>query len=218
MRRLILLFLLLPVWLQGGCQSKQEPETTKVVAAAYTPKKPVAESSFPRNYNNTAAIDAFYKRLEMQEEEHPDIRKASEFITNPFLPASDPSLRQYISLIKAKCVLMKDTITNLHNARYTDSLFQLTFDSSTVELYYPMYSRQYLLSYAHVKSDNLPLNNGIQVGTSREELLKKLQEYKLYIKEEKNTVEVCDWERNSWLRFNLAQGHVSSIEYEGYVD
>lgn len=220
MRRLIILFLLLPVWVQGGCQSKQqEPDSQTLVAITRPPAKPSPKkNTFPRNYSNASAMNAFYSRLEGHGGENVEIQKASDFISSPLLPAPDPSVGQYLRLIKSPFSVMKDTITNLHNARYIDTLFQLTFDSSTVELYYPMYTKQVLLSYADIKSSSLALRNGIQVGTSREELLQKLQDYKLFIKEQKNVVEVCDWERNSWLRFHLSKGLVSSIQYEGYLD
>src|SRR5690606_35088735 len=124
----------------------------------------------------------------------------------------------YTARLRAPYQVLKDTIANLHNARYTDTIFQVQFDSSTVELYYPMYTKRFLLSYADVKSPSLPLKNGVGVGTSRQELLQKLQDYKLFIKEQKHVVEVCDWERTSWLRFHLHNGKVASFEYEGYVD
>ncbi|MFC6996993.1 hypothetical protein [Rufibacter roseus] len=219
MRRLVVLFFLLPIWVHGGCQSKQDADTPRVAVAAFSPKASAPpKATYPRNFNNTASMTAFYERSAVLEEEHPEIRKASDFIANPFLPVADPSLQQYLAQIKTRCALMKDPITNTHNARYIDTLFQLSFDSSMVELYYPMYTKRFLLSFADIKSANLPLKNGIKVGTTRHELLQKLQNYKLFIKEDKNMVEVCDFERNSWLRFQLSKGKVSSIQYEGYVD
>lgn len=220
MRRLIVLFFLLPIWVHGGCQSKQEPDTPRVAVAAFkTPSRPVTRTStYPRNFNNTATMTAFYEKSAVAEEENPDIKKASDFIANPFLASADPSLQQYAAQIKTRFALMKDPITNTHNARYIDTLFQLSFDSSTVELYYPMYTKRFLLSFADIRSANLPLKNGIKVGMPRHDLLQQLQDYKLFIKEDKNLIEVCDFERNSWLRFHLTNGKVSSIQYEGYVD
>ncbi|MGV3538353.1 MAG: hypothetical protein ACO1OQ_00990 [Rufibacter sp.] len=218
MRRLIVLLVLFPFWAYGGCQTKQEPDTPRVAAMAYKPKRTAPKSSFQRNYNNTVSMTAFYERMQMAQAEHPDIRKASNFIANPFLPATDPDLKQYVAQVKTRYQVIKDTITNVHNARYIDTLFQVSFDSSTVELYYPQYTKRFLLSYADIKSPNLPLKNGLKVGSTREELLQKLNDYKLFIKEQKNVVEVCDWERNSWLRFHLAKGRVTSIQYEGYID
>ncbi|MBA9079361.1 hypothetical protein [Rufibacter quisquiliarum] len=219
MRRLIVLMFLLPVWAYGGCQSRQEPDTPRVTAASYRPANRTApKSAFQRNYNNTATMTAFYERTELAMEENPEVRKASDFIANPFLPAVDPALKHYVAQLKTRYQVVKDTIANVHNPRYTDTLFQLNFDSSTVELYYPMYTKRFLLSYADIKSPNLALRNGLKVGTPREELLQKLQGYKLFIKEQKNLIEVCDWERNSWLRFHMTKGRVSSIQYEGYID
>ncbi|AKQ46747.1 hypothetical protein TH63_15755 [Rufibacter radiotolerans] len=219
MRRLIVLLLLLPVWAYAGCQSKQEPDTPRVAAtAALKPKTVPAKTAFQRNFNNTASMTAFYKRVELQADENPEVRKAADFISNPFLSVNEPVLKHYTAQVRTNFKVFKDTIANLHNARYIDTIFQVNFDSSTVELYYPQYTKQFLLSYADVKSPNLALRNGIKVGTSRQELLQKLQGYKLFIKEQKNVVEVCDWERNSWLKFHLSKDKVASFEYEGYID
>ncbi|WP_207434112.1 hypothetical protein [Sabulibacter ruber] len=164
-------------------------------------------------------MQAFYERVETLAEDNPEVLKAIEFISNPFLTEEEePALRHYTAQVRTATQVLKDTITNVHNARYIDTLFQLNFDSSTVELYYPMYTKRFLLSFADIKSPNLPLKNGIKVGCTRQELLQKLQGYKLFIKENRNVVEVCDVEQNLWLRFNLAKGRVSSIQYEGYVD
>ncbi|WP_125077690.1 hypothetical protein [Rufibacter latericius] len=177
------------------------------------------KSTYAPNFDNTARMKAFYEHLEMVSEDHPDVIKAVAFISNPFLPVEEePVLQHYEAQIRTAFEVLKDTVTNQHKARYIDTLFQLNFDSSTVELYYPMYTKRFLLSYADIKSPNLALKNGIKVGCSRQELLQKLIGYKLFIKENKNVVEVCDWERNSWLRFHLSRGKVTSIQYEGYID
>ncbi|KAA6433174.1 hypothetical protein FOE74_11850 [Rufibacter glacialis] len=219
MRRLMVLLFLLPLWAYGGCQGKQEPDTPQVAALRSKPKSPAApKRTYQPNYNNAASIKAFYERVEMLPEEHPEVAKASAFISNPFLPIEEPVLKHYTQQVRTSCKIVKDTVTNLHNARYIDTLFMLNFDSSTVELYYPMYTKRFLLSYADIKSPNLALQNGIKVGMPRQELLEKLQDYKLFIKEQRNLIEVCDWERNSWLRFHLSKGKVTSIQYEGYID
>ncbi|ALI98621.1 hypothetical protein [Rufibacter tibetensis] len=218
MRRLIVLLFLLPLWAYGGCQEKQEPDTPQVAAVGARPKSTGTKRVYQPNYNNTASIKAFYQRVEMLSEEHPEVTKASAFINNPFLPVAEPVLKHYTEQVRTACKIVKDTVTNLHNARYIDTLVMLNFDSSTVELYYPIYTKRFLLSYADIKSPNLALKNGIKVGMSRQDLLEKLQGYKLFIKEQKNVIEVCDWERNSWLRFNLSKGKISGIQYEGYID
>ncbi len=213
-----MLLMLFPVWSYAGCQSNPDPDTPRVAAKPAKPKPVAVKSAYQRNFNNTAVMNAFYARAEQQAQDHPEITKASDFIANPFLPVPDAALKQYVAQVKAPLQLVKDTVTNLHNARYIDTLFHLNFDSSTVELYYPAYTKRFLLSYADVKSPNLPLRNGLKVGSTREELLQKLGTYKLFIKERKNVVEVCDFERNSWLRFYLHKDRVASIQYEGYID
>ncbi|WP_205500280.1 hypothetical protein [Rufibacter psychrotolerans] len=219
MRRLIVLLCLLPIWVYGDCQTRQHPDTPRVAAVTPKPQTRTAKPAPARNFNNTASMQAFYARIEMEAQDHPEVLKASEFISNPFLPADrEPVLQHYVAQVRTALQIVKDTIANLHNARYIDTLFQLTFDSSTVELYYPMYTKRFMLSYADIKSPNLALKNGIKVGCSRQELLEKLQAYKLFIKESRNVVEVCDLEQNSWLRFHLSKGKVSCIQYEGYID
>ncbi|WP_181305155.1 hypothetical protein [Rufibacter sp. XAAS-G3-1] len=182
------------------------------------PKSTAPKNSYAPNFNNLARMEAFYERLQLVSQENPEVMKAAAFINNPFLPVEEPVLQHYAAQIRTKLQVLKDTVTNQHKARYIDTLFQLNFDSSTVELYYPMYTKRFLLSYADIKSPNLALRNGIKVGCSRQELLQKLLDYKLFIKEQKNVIEVCDWERTSWLRFHLSKGKVSSIQYEGYID
>lgn len=212
---MVLLFLL-PFWAYG-CQSRQDDKPRTV--AVNKPKRPVvSRSSAARHFDNTALINAFYEREDLDFDQHPDVRRASDFIANPFLPASTPALKHYTQLLSCRYQIEKDTVTNLHNAKYIDTLYHLNFDSSTVELYYPIYTKQYLLSYADIKSTNLPLKNGIKVGMTRDELLQKLKDYKLIIKEQKNLIEVCDWERNTWLRFHFSKNRLSSIQYEGYID
>ncbi len=218
MWRLILLLCLIPLGVQAGCQGNQEPDTPRVARAAARPRTTAPKSTYAPNFNNTARMEAFYQRIELLEQEHPEVIKATAFISNPFLPVEEPVLQQYAAQVRTKFEVLKDTIHNQHNTRYIDTLFQLNFDSSTVELYYPMYTKRFMLSYADIKSPNLSLKNGIKVGCTRQELLQKLMGYKLFIKETKNVVEVCDWERNSWLRFHLSKGKVSSIQYEGYID
>jgi hypothetical protein len=218
MRRLIVLLMLLPVWAYGGCQGNPDPDTPRVAAITAKPKRVAPKSTYQRNFNNTVTMNAFYAHAERQAVENSEISKASDFISNPFMPTPEPALNQYLAQVKVPLHLIKDTVTNIHNARYIDTLFQLNFDSSTVELYYPVYTKRFLLSYADVKSPNLTLKNGLKVGSTRDELLQKLQSYKLFIKEQKNVVEVCDFERNSWLRFYLHKDRVASIQYEGYID
>ncbi|MBC3540986.1 hypothetical protein ACFSC6_06775 [Rufibacter sediminis] len=218
MWRLIVLLCLLPIGVHGGCQSKQEPDTPRVARAATQSRSTAPKPTYAANFDNTARMKAFYERMEMMAEDNPEVIKAASFIANPFLPMEEPVLQHYAANIRTAYEVLKDTVTNQHKARYIDTLFQLNFDSSTVELYYPMYTKRFLLSYADIKSPNLALRNGIKVGCTRQELLQKLMGYKLFIKESKNVVEVCDWERNSWLRFHMAKGKVNSIQYEGYID
>ncbi|WP_148041334.1 hypothetical protein [Rufibacter immobilis] len=211
---------MLPIWAHGDCQTIQRTDTPRRVATLGAKPKPGTPKStgFRPNYDNSVSMKAFYDRIEQLPEDHPEALKASEFISNPFLLVAEPMLQHYTAQVKTKCAVVKDTVANFHDTSYIDTLFQLHFDSSTVELYYPLYTKRFLLSYADIKSPNLALKNGIKVGCTRQELLQKLQEYKLFIKEQKNVVEVCDLEQNSWLRFHLTKGKVSSIQYEGYVD
>lgn len=217
MRRLLVLLFFCPLWTYA-CQGKLEPDTPRVTASNQKPKKATAKAAQQRFYNNTNAVDAFYQKNEFTLESNSEVRRAADFISNPFLLEAEPALKHYVAQVKSKYKIVRDTVANLHNAKYIDTLFHLNFDSSTVELYYPVYTQRYLLSYADVKSQNLTLRNGIKVGMTRNELIQKIQGYKLYIKEQKNVIEVCDWERNSWLRFHLSKGRVASIQYEGYVD
>ncbi|QHL88508.1 hypothetical protein GU926_14130 [Nibribacter ruber] len=217
MRQLLLLLLFCPLWTYAG-QNIIGPDTPRVAAKDQKTKKAPVKPSPQRFYNNVAAVDAFYQKNEFTLESNAEVRRATEFISNPFLLEPEPALQHYVALVKSRYNIIKDTIANLHDARSIDTLFHLNFDSSTVELYYPVYTQRFLLSYADVKSQNLALRNGIKVGMTRAELIQKLQGYKLYIKEQKNVLEVCDWERNSWLRFHLVKGRVASIQYEGYVD
>jgi hypothetical protein len=79
-------------------------------------------------------------------------------------------------------------------------------------------AERYLLSSADIRSPNIALEDNIRIGMSRDELLKKLRGYSLYIKEQGDSIEVTALITDTSLIFKLQQGKLRQIKYHPYLD
>ena len=171
-------------------------------------------------FDNTATIDSFYRAIETETDNNPEVAEANEFIFNPFGVDEQElaPIPEYGRKINASVVVDKEATANRHYPETIDTIFTLQFDSSSIRFYYPALSERYMLFEATIKSPNISLKNNIRVGMSRSELLDQVKDYKLFIKEEGDSIMIWSGVTDTSLTFKLKNGKVQRIQYDPYLD
>jgi hypothetical protein len=171
-------------------------------------------------FDNTAEIDSLAEAIDLDVEGHPGAAAGNAFIFNPFgvEEGAGKPFPLYRQKIKAPVAVKKEAYRNRHYPSRIDTIYHLQFDSSSISLYHPVLSDRYMLSEADIKSPNITLEPNIRVGMSRQELLNKLKEYKLYIKEQGDSIEVTSLVTETSLVFILQDRKLQRIKYHPYLD
>jgi hypothetical protein len=214
------IFRLLPLVLYLACR-RQEKQVVQQEADAPIRKEIVAaDPPEEEPFNNIAEIDSLAEAINLDVDSHPQAAAGNTFIFNPFGvdEREESPFPGYRQKIKAPVALQKQTVRNRHNWSQIDTLYHLRFDSSTISFYYPVLAERYLLSSADIRSPNIALEDNIRIGMSRDELLKKLRGYSLYIKEQGDSIEVTALITDTSLIFKLQQGKLRQIKYHPYLD
>ncbi|CAN5843637.1 hypothetical protein BH24BAC1_BH24BAC1_33840 [soil metagenome] len=213
--------LLLGLW---GLSCERRESRTVVREEAAVPsreEKAIAEpDAFARPFDNTAEMDSLAEAIGMEVENHPQAYAAQAFMFEPFGVTEQEArpIPAYRQKIQVPVSVQKEPVPNRHRPSRIDTIYHLRFDSSSISLYHPLQSEQYMLASADIKSPNVALKNNIRVGMSRNELLHLLQDYKLFIKEQGDSIEVTALITDTSLVFTLQQNKVRRIKYHPYLD
>jgi hypothetical protein len=204
---------------------RRESRTSAREEGAIPPREekaaPMPEpEAFARPFDNTAEMDSLAEAIGMEVEDHPQASAAQAFIFEPFGVNEQEArpLPVYQQMIQVPVSVQKEPVPNRHRPTSIDTIYHLRFDSSSISLYHPVRSEQYMLASADIKSPNLGLKNNIRVGMSRNELLHLLKDYKLFIKEQGDSIEVSALITETHLVFTLKNDKLRRIKYHPYLD
>lgn len=180
---------------------------------------PSEPGRYERPFDNTAEIDSLTEAIGMDVDAHPQASAGQAFLSNPFgVDLEESPVSAFRQKIQAPVSVEKEPTPNRHRPVQVDTIYHLQFDSSSVSLYHPAESDRYLFASADIKSPNVVLKDKIKVGMSRNELLDELNNYKLYIKEQSDSIEVAGLIVETSLVFKLQNDRVRRIKYLPYLD
>lgn len=204
-----------------ACESR-ESRTSAREEGAVPPREeatPPEPDRFERPFDNTAEIDSLIDAIGMDVDAHPQAAAGQAFLSDPFgVSLGARPVSAFRQKIQVPVSVEKEPTPNRHRPSQIDTIYHLQFDSSTVSLYQPAKAERYMFASADIKSPNIVLKDNIRVGMSRNELLNELSEYKVYIQEQNNSIEVSGLIVETSLVFELQNGRVQRIKYNPYLD